>query len=169
MIWWPSVGRLLPLTDHSSANCPWCSTRLSPEKLLVRNIVNWKIPWNSVNKPWAYMCSKGLFGGLVFGGTYYWREFCVSKWDGLDSKNSLKRWENSLKQLNSYRLQSMGLYLGGFIIKRIFASVVRGGGNFLRIIFRGREGALIITILRYRRAVATTIHIGSWEGSPQYS
>ena len=34
----------------------------------------------------------GLFlGELVFGGAYYWKEFCVSKWVGLDNKNSLKQ------------------------------------------------------------------------------
>ena len=35
--------------------------------------------------------SLGLFlGELVFGGAYYWKEFCVSKWVGLDNKNSLR-------------------------------------------------------------------------------
>ena len=33
----------------------------------------------------------GLFlGELIFGGAYYWKEFCVSKWVGLENKNSLK-------------------------------------------------------------------------------
>ena len=33
-----------------------------------------------------------LFSGeLIFGGTYYWKEFCVSKWVGLDNKSSLKQ------------------------------------------------------------------------------
>ena len=33
----------------------------------------------------------GLFSGeRIFGGAYYWKEFCVSKWVGLDNKNSLK-------------------------------------------------------------------------------
>ena len=42
----------------------------------------------------------GLFSGeLIFGGAYYWKEFCVSKWVGLDNKNSLKHYENSLKLL----------------------------------------------------------------------
>ena len=32
----------------------------------------------------------GLFSGeLIFGGAYYWKEFCVSKWVCLDNKNSL--------------------------------------------------------------------------------
>ena len=33
----------------------------------------------------------GLFSGavLIFGGAYYWRECCVSKWVGLDNKNSV--------------------------------------------------------------------------------
>ena len=31
----------------------------------------------------------GLFlGELIFGGAYYWKEFCVSKLVGLDNKNS---------------------------------------------------------------------------------
>ena len=38
-------------------------------------------------------------GELIFGGAYYWKEFCVSKWTGLDYKNSLKHYENRLKQL----------------------------------------------------------------------
>ena len=34
----------------------------------------------------------GLFSGeLIFGGAYYWREFCVSKWVALDDRNSLKQ------------------------------------------------------------------------------
>ena len=32
----------------------------------------------------------GLFSGeLIFGGACYWKEFCVSKWVGLDNKNDL--------------------------------------------------------------------------------
>ena len=40
-------------------------------------------------------------GELIFGEAYYWREFCVSKWVGLDNKNSLKHKDNSLKQLKT--------------------------------------------------------------------
>ena len=33
-------------------------------------------------------CLLGPFSGeLIFGGAYYWREFSVSKWVGLDNKN----------------------------------------------------------------------------------
>ena len=75
----------------------------------------------------------GLFSGeLIFGGAYhYWREFCISKWVGLDNKKSLK--------------QSMGLYLGGLIIRRIVASEI-WGAYFQEGLFLGR---LIIGILRY--------------------
>ena len=32
----------------------------------------------------------GLFSGeLNFGGTYYWRAFCISKWVGLDKKKKV--------------------------------------------------------------------------------
>ena len=42
----------------------------------------------------------GLFSGeLIFGRACYRKEFCVSKWVGLNNKNSLKHYENSLKQL----------------------------------------------------------------------
>ena len=40
--------------------------------------------------------SLGLFSGeLIFGGAYYWKEFCVSKWVALGNENSI----NCLKQL----------------------------------------------------------------------
>ena len=64
----------------------------------------------------------GLFSGeFIFRGAYYWREFCVLKWSGLDKKNSLKHKDNSLKHIKTANLikQSMGLYLGGLIIGRI--------------------------------------------------
>ena len=42
----------------------------------------------------------GLYSGeLIFGGAYYWKEFCVSKWVELDNKNRPKHYQNSLKQL----------------------------------------------------------------------
>ena len=60
----------------------------------------------------------GIFSGeLIFGGAYYWNEFCVSKWVGLDNKNSSKHKDNSLKQLAStvHGLIHEGLSLGGLI------------------------------------------------------
>ena len=27
-------------------------------------------------------------GELIFGGAYYWKEFCVSKWVGFDNKTA---------------------------------------------------------------------------------
>ena len=29
-----------------------------------------------------------FLGELIFGGDYYWKEFCVSKWVGLDNKKT---------------------------------------------------------------------------------
>ena len=53
----------------------------------------------------------GLFSGeLIFGGAYYWKEFCVSKWVGLDNKNSLKHKDNSLKQLKTASTNSLWGY-----------------------------------------------------------
>ena len=37
----------------------------------------------------------GLFSGeLIFRAAYYWREFCISKWVGLDNENSLNHQDN---------------------------------------------------------------------------
>ena len=73
----------------------------------------------------------GLFSGeLIFGGDYYWKEFCVSKWVGLDNKNSLKHYENSLKQLKTAGTNSPPwAYFreGLIIIGRIFACEILGG------------------------------------------
>ena len=41
----------------------------------------------------------GLFSGELVFGACYWRVFCVSEWVGLHQKNSVKHYENSLKQL----------------------------------------------------------------------
>ena len=60
----------------------------------------------------------GLFlGELIFGGAYYWKEVCVSKWVGLDNKNSLKHYENSLKQL---ALKVHGLIFGWMYYRKDF-------------------------------------------------
>ena len=63
-----------------------------------------------------------------FEGAYfrsYWTKFCVSKWVGFYNKNGLKHKDNSLtEQLASY---TMGSYLGGLIIGRIFASEIWEG------------------------------------------
>ena len=66
----------------------------------------------------------GLFSGeFIFGGAYYWKEFCISKWVGLDNKKSVKYSDNSLKQLKQLALtvHEIILILGGLIIGGIFA------------------------------------------------
>ena len=66
----------------------------------------------------------GLFSGeLIFRGAYYWKEFCVLKWVGLDNKNSLKHYENSLKQL---ALTVHGLIFGKAYYWKDFASEIWG-------------------------------------------
>ena len=102
----------------------------------------------------------GLFSGkLIFGGAYYWKEFCVSKWVGLDNKNSLKHEDNREKQLNTASGNSPWVYgSGGLIIGRIFASEIweayfrEGLFIYLFIYFffwGGGRGGLVIGILRY--------------------
>ena len=86
--------------------------------------------YNSDNKHWAYICSKGFFVGLIFGGASYWMEFCVSKWVGLDNINSLKHKGDSLKLLT--------LTVHGQILRGV-------GGGYLHL----RFGGLIFGIVRY--------------------
>ena len=95
----------------------------------------------------------GLFlGELIFGGAYYWKEFCVSKWVGLGNQNKVKL----RKQPKTVRGR---LYSGGLIIGRIFSSEIffffwwGGGVIFGRAYFfvggGGGGWGLIIGILRY--------------------
>ena len=105
-----------------------------------------EIPSNSDNKLCAYICSKGFFAGLIFGGAYfrrslfseelifggayYWKEFCVSKWVGLDDKNSLKRKENSLKQLKTANPNSPWAYIRESLLSEGFLQLRFGGAYF---------------------------------------
>ena len=68
------------------------------------------------------ICPENFFGGLFLGGwrgwgeAYYWKEFCVSKWIGLDNKNSLKQF---LKQatLTAAGFSSLAfIYSGGLMV-----------------------------------------------------
>ena len=79
----------------------------------------------------------GLFSGeLIFGGAYYWREFCVSKWVGLDSKTASTN--------SPWAYIREGLLLEGFLHLR-FGGLIFGRAYFF--FFWG--GGLIIGILRY--------------------
>ena len=82
----------------------------------------------------------GLFSGeLIFGGAYYWKEFCVSKWVGLDNKNSLKQLKtastNSPWAYIREGLLSEGflcLRFGGLIFGRAYFFFLGGGGAYYR-------------------------------------
>ena len=80
----------------------------------------------------------GLFSGeLIFGGAYYWTEFCVSNWVGFDNKKSLKHYENSLKQLKTASTKSPwdnireGLLSEVILRGLIFGRAYFGGGGGL--------------------------------------
>ena len=72
----------------------------------------------------------GLFSGeLIFGGAYYWKEFCVSKWVGLDNKTP------STNSPWAYTWE--GLLSEGFLRLR-FRGLI-----FARAYFFGGEGGLL--------------------------
>ena len=61
----------------------------------------------------------GLFSGrLIFGGAYYWREFCASKWVWLDNNN----------KDNGVNIRE-GLLSEGYLRLRFGAAYFRGGGG----------------------------------------
>ena len=80
----------------------------------------------------------GLFSGeLIFGGAYYRNEFSVSKWVGLNNKNSLKQFKtvntNSPWAYIREGLLSEGflrLGLGGLIFGRAYIWGKGGGGAY---------------------------------------
>ena len=83
----------------------------------------------------------GLFSGeFIFGGAYYWKEVCISKWVGLVNKNSLKHYENSQKQL---ALTGYGLKFERAYYRKDFASEILGSYFWLGLFFGGEEGGLL--------------------------
>ena len=105
---------------------------------------------------------KGFFAGLIFGGAYfrgacYWKEFCISKWVGLDNKNRLKHYVKSLKQLKTVSTNSPWGYIReglSSVIRRIFASEILEAyfrQDFLVFFWGGGGvgGGLIIRMLWY--------------------
>ena len=80
----------------------------------------------------------GLFSGeLIFGGAYYWKGFCVSKWVGLDNKNSLKHYENSPKQIKTACTKSLWAYIREGLLSEGFLRLRFGGLIFGRAYFWG--------------------------------
>ena len=80
----------------------------------------------------------GLFSGeLIFGGAYYRKEFCVSKWVGLDNKTTSTNspwayiWEGLLSE-GFLRLRFGGLifgrayFLGGLHVLSEFYGILTG-------------------------------------------
>ena len=63
----------------------------------------------------------GLFlGELIFGGAYYWKEFCISKWVELDNKTASTNspWACNWEGLLSERF--LRLRFGGRIFGRAY-------------------------------------------------
>ena len=83
--------------------------------------------------------------GFFSEGLNYWKEFYVSKWVGLDNKNSLKHYENSLKQLKTANTNSPWFYIREGLFSEGFLRL-RFGDYFREGLFL--EGP-IIGILRY--------------------
>ena len=73
-----------------------------------------------------------LFSGeLIFGAAYYWKAFYVSEWVGLDNKNSLKHYGNSLKQIKTASINSPWAYIRKGALSEGFLRLRFEGGAFL--------------------------------------
>ena len=71
----------------------------------------------------------GLFSGeLIFGGAYYWKELCVSKWVGLDNKTARTNspwaniWEGLLLE-EFLRLSIWGAYFREGLLSEFYGIV----------------------------------------------
>ena len=91
----------------------------------------------------------GLFSGkLIFGGAYYWMEFCVSKWVGSDNKTASTNspwayiWEGLLSE------GFLRLRFGGLIFGRVYFFL--GGGTYCRnfTVYNGTETVSCRLLLR---------------------
>ena len=80
---------------------------------------------------------------LIFGGAYYQKEFCILKWVALDSKNSVKQYENSLKQLKTAWTNSPWAYIRESLLSEEFLHLTFGGLNFWRAYIEGGGGRLL--------------------------
>ena len=88
------------------------------------------MPLNSENKPRGLYFSKTIFEGLIFGGTYLWREICVSKSIGLALQSEVNLpflLCFSLYLRTIFQVQApRGLYLEGRFNGGFFALPVKG-------------------------------------------
>ena len=81
-----------------------------------------------------------ISGKLIFGWANYWKEFRLSKWNGLDNKNCLKHYENSLKQLNTVSNNSPWAYIRESLLSEGFLRLRFRGLIFGRASFLGGRG-----------------------------
>ena len=80
----------------------------------------------------------GLFSGeLIFGGAYYWKEFCISKWVGHDKQKQPEK-----AGINSpWAHFREGLLLEGFLCHRFGGLIF--GRDFLFFFFGGGGGLFL--------------------------
>ena len=74
-----------------------------------------------------------FFGQLIFGGAYYWKEFCVSKWVGLNNKNSLKQ-HKTVSTNSPWAYIREGLLSEGFLRLR-FGGLIFGRAYLIFFFF----------------------------------
>ena len=66
----------------------------SPRVILISSVQVFRIFISEITYRKTPIISPGLifvkkaFAELIFGGAYNWKEFCVSKWVGLDNKTA---------------------------------------------------------------------------------
>ena len=80
------------------------------------------------------ICPKGffarlIFGELFFGGAYYWKECCDSKWVGLDNKNGLKHKDNNIKRFKTANSNSPRAYIWEGLLSEGYLRLRFGGLN----------------------------------------
>ena len=93
-------------------------------------------------------------GELIIREAYYWKEFCFSKWVGLDNKNSLKHLKTDSTNSRWAYIRE-GLLSEGFLHLRIGGIILGGGGGlhfggayYWNITVCGLSLLLVLSLLR---------------------
>ena len=100
----------------------------------------------------GFICS----GKLTFGEAYYWKEFFVSKWFGLDNKNSVNTTKTASTNSSWVYLQE-GFLSEGFLRLR-FGGLIFGRTNPVRRCHRGVRLERVDCIDYYCTESPTTNH-----------
>ena len=94
---------------------------------------------------------------LIFGGAYYWKEFCASKWVALDKPKRLRKQPKPANTNSPRAYNREGLLSEGFLRLRFGGLTFRGVYYYYYYFFVGGGGGLAyyrnVTVLQNLQSV----------------